>query len=310
MPIRPTLQGVEFEHISDDMSRWLERPFLEEEVIFTLNSMEEYKAPDSDGFPTKIFKIFWEVVAKDIMTVFADFHSKDSWCRSLSATFITLILKKNGAVELKDFRPISLVGSMYKLLSKTLVICFKSSLVDIISNSQQAFLPSRHMTDCSLLANEYLDAMSKARWPGVVCKGDMEKAYDHVTGAMSIGCYHMGFGLKWRNWIKICISSPSFYALVNGVPKGFFRGGRGLRQGDPLSLYLFIIVTDLLGKMMTKANAVGLVQVFCPIDGGPSIPFIQYADETLFMLKAEVDYVENLRYILLIMEAATGLKMN
>lgn len=70
---------------------------------------------------------------------------------------------------------------MYKLLSKILAIRFKSSLAGIISAFEHTFLPGRQMTDCSLLANEYLDAVSKARWPGVVCKVDMEKAYDHVN---------------------------------------------------------------------------------------------------------------------------------
>lgn len=98
--------------------------------------------------------------------------------------------------------------------------------------------------------------------------------------------------------------------LVNGIPKGFFKGGRGLRQGDLLSPYLFIMVINLLGRMMFKANRVGLVQSFCPNNGDLSDPFIQFADDCLFMMKAEEEGVENLRCILLILEAAMGLKVN
>lgn len=86
------------------------------------------------------------------------------------------------------------------------------------------------MIDCSLLANEYTDAMTRKGWPGVVYKVDMKKAYDHVNwGYVNWALKQMGFRIKWRNWIKICISSPSFLVLVNGVPQGFFKGGRGLR---------------------------------------------------------------------------------
>lgn len=110
--------------------------------------------------------------------------------------------------------------------------------------------------------------------------------------------------------MRICISSASFSVLVNGVPKGFFKGSCGLRQGGPLSPYLFIIVADLLGRMVRKATAVGLIQGFSLPSGGPSIPFIQFADDSLFLLKAEVDDLKNFRCILLIMEVATGLKVN
>lgn len=67
------------------------------------------------------------------------------------------------------------------------------------------------MIDCLLLENEYIDVMTKVRWPRVVCKVDMEKAYDHVNwGYVDWVLDQMGFGKKWRNWIKICITSPSF----------------------------------------------------------------------------------------------------
>lgn len=89
------------------------------------------------------------------MATLETFHSKDQWYKSLSATFITLIPKKEGAAEIKDFRPISLVGCLYKLLSKTLVVRLKTIMPKVISRYQSAFVPGRQLTDCSLMANEY-----------------------------------------------------------------------------------------------------------------------------------------------------------
>lgn len=142
-PSRPTMESFNFDRISEDQRQWLERPFSEEEVKKDLKSMEEDKAPGPDGFPTKFLIVCWEAVGRDVMEVFTEFHSKDQWCRSLSVTFITLIPKEKSTSELKDYRPISLVGCMYKLLAKTLAIGFKAALVQVISKSQHAFLPGR-----------------------------------------------------------------------------------------------------------------------------------------------------------------------
>lgn len=126
MPIRPILEEVDFDRISEDLSTWLEKPFLEEKILVALNSMEDDKALGLDGFLTKFLKVCWEIVRKEVMAMFTEFHSKDCWFKS-SASFVTLIPKKSRAFELKDFRLISLVGCMYTLLAKTLAIWFKAS---------------------------------------------------------------------------------------------------------------------------------------------------------------------------------------
>lgn len=110
----------------------------------------------------------------------------------------------------------------------------------------------------------------------------MEKTYDHVNwGYVDWVLVQMGFGVKWRNLIRICISSPTFSVLVNGSSKGFFKRSRGLRQGDPLSPYLFILVADLLGRIAVKAESVGVLRSF-PLRGGMAIPFIQFTDNYFY----------------------------
>lgn len=93
--------------------------------------------------------------------------------------------------------------------------------------------------------------------------------------------------------MKICVLSPSFSVLVNRHPKGFFKGRRGLRQDDPLSPYLFIIVANLLGCMAAKAEMVGLVHGFS-MRGGMKVFFLQFADDSIFMVKAEIEDLQNL----------------
>lgn len=117
-----------------------------------------------------------------MIDVFDAFHSKNQWCKSLSAAFITLIPKIKVASEVKDFRPICLVGCLYKLLAKVLAIKLKNVFSFIILETQNDFLPGHQITDRIILANESNDTKRKVGMLGIVCKIDIKKAYDYKLG--------------------------------------------------------------------------------------------------------------------------------
>ena len=114
------------------------------------------------------------------MGFFAEFHSSGRFERSLNSTFIVLIPKKWGIDDLKDFRPISLMGSLYKILAKVLVNRLKKVMGNVISNSQHAFVEGRQILDVVLIANEALDSRLKSANGESICKMDIEKTYDHM----------------------------------------------------------------------------------------------------------------------------------
>ena len=112
----------------------------------------------------------------------------------------------------------------------------------VVSTAQNVFVEGRKILDAVLIANEAVDALLKRKEKGLICKLDIEKAYDHLNLNFLLGVMEKrGFGGKWLNWIKWCISTVTFSVLVNGTPSGFFRSSRGLRKGDPLSPYLFVL---------------------------------------------------------------------
>ena len=188
-----------------------------------------------------------------------EFHEHGRFVRSLNSTFLVLIPKNPGAEDLRDFRMISLVGGLYKLLAKVLANRLKKVVGKVVSSAQNAFVEGRQIL--ALIANEAIDSLLKRNESGVLCKLDIEKAYDHLNwNFLLFVMQRMGFGEKWIGWISWCIFTSTFLVLINGTPAGFFNSSRGLRQGDPLSPYLFVIGMEALSRLILRAVRGGIFQ--------------------------------------------------
>ncbi|RVW93501.1 Transposon TX1 uncharacterized 149 kDa protein [Vitis vinifera] len=161
------------------------------------------------------------------MEFFKDFHDRGRFVKSINASFLVLIPKKGGAEDLKDFRPISLVGSFYKLV-KTLANRLKKVMGKIVSKSQNAFVEGRQIMDASLIVNEAIDSMQRSGGGGILCKLDIEKEYDHVNWSFLLWLLErMGFGAKWISWIQWCIGSQLLVEESEGG-RVFSGGGRSV----------------------------------------------------------------------------------
>ena len=144
---RPIIDGLEFAFLDKTERSMLEREFEKEEIIEALKEVEGDKAPGPDGFTMAFFQKCWSVLEGDILAFFKDFHRQCVFEKSLNATFLCLIPKKTNAVNIKDFRPISLVGNLYKLLAKVLAHKFRGVLDKLISDSQNSFVGGRQILD-------------------------------------------------------------------------------------------------------------------------------------------------------------------
>ena len=311
---RPSVDGLDFHSIGADEASLLERKFDREEVFLVLKDLQGDKAPGPDGFSMAFFHRCWEVVGDEVMGFFEEFHTHCKFEKSLNATFIALIPKKRDALNIRDYRPISLVGCMYKLLSKVLANRLKMVLESLIFDSQNAFVGGRQTLDSVLIADECLDSRPKSSNPGLLCKLDIEKVYDHVNwDCLLYLLAKMGFGQRWCHWIKTCISTVKFSVLINGSPAGFFGNSRGLRQGDPLSPLLFLLVMEVLSKLFQKTEEAGLIWGFLVGELGGSevrIFHLLFADDTVVFCDAIPEQVMHIWKDLSCFEAVTGLRVN
>ena len=215
---------------------------------------------------------------------------------------------------MKDFRPISLVGSVYKIIANVLANRLSLVFATLISSPHNAFVKERQILDLVLIVNKCIDGCLKSGIPRVLCKLDLEKAYDHVNWDFLVYMLgRCGFSTRWRQWISFCISTVRFLILVNGSPCGFFLSTRGLRPGDSLSPLLFVIVMEAFSRMMDKAVDGGLLFGF--LVGGRGIntlmmPHLLFADDTLIFNAADHEQILHLRYVLTWFEAIIGLCVN
>ena len=170
------------------------------------------------------------------------------------------------------------------------------------------------MLDAVLIANEAVDSILRGKEKGILCKLDIEKAYDHIRWDFLMQMLErMGFGSKWIRWNNGCISTASFSVLINGSPSGFFQSSRGLRQGDPLSPYLFVIGMEALSCLL-KRDVEGNFISGCRFggrDGGEIVvSHLLYFDDTIIFCEANPEQLMYLKWTLMWFETFSGLKIN
>ena len=306
--------SLSFNQICVQEAEMLEAPFCEDEVLTALMEMNGDKAPGPDGFSVFFWQCCWDFVKEEILEFFKEFHDQNTFLKSINNTFLVLIPKKGGAEEFGDFRPISLLGGLYKMLAKVLANRLKKVIDKVVSHDQNAFVKGRQILDASLIANEVIDNWKKKGDTGVICKLDIEKAYDSINWQFLLKVMEkMGFGAKWLRWMWWCISTARFSVMVNGTPAGFFPSSKGLRQGDPLSPYLFVMGMEVLSVLIRRAMEGGFISR-CKIQRNRGravhIAHLLFADDTIVFCEAKKEYLTNLSWILFWFEAASGLKIN
>ena len=192
---------------------------------------------------------------------------------------------------MSKFRPISLCNVSYKIISKVLCQRLKKVLPQRISETQSAFVAGRQITDNIMIAQEMFHALRTkpaGRVKRMVIKTDMSKAYDRMEWSFIEAVMRkMGFSEIWIGWIMRCITSVKYKVLMNGEPRGNIVPGRGLRQGDPLSPFIFILWTEALVSLLNHAENQGKITGMRVARASPLVSHLLFADDSFFFCKAE-----------------------
>ena len=233
---------------------------------------------------------------------------------NLNHTFISLVPKTKSPKKAKDFQPISLYNVLYKIISKTIANCLKTLLPKLVSETQSAFMSDRLISDNILVAFETLHHLKnkrKGKLGFMALKLNMSKAYDRLKWVFFEKLMEkFGFADRWISLISSCIRSVSFSVLVNGESHSHFSPNRGLRQGDPLSPYLFILCTKGLHLLIQQAEQVGSIQGVSICSVGPKVSHMFFANDNFLFYQATNQDCSSILDILHQYKAASGQQIN
>ncbi|GJT33965.1 RNA-directed DNA polymerase, eukaryota [Tanacetum coccineum] len=308
--VRPTFNMMFPRKLSSIQQLDLEADVTTDEIKKAVWDCGIDKSPGPDGFTFGFYRQFWNLVEQDVVLAVKEFFRMGHIPKGANSSFIALIPKIKEANMVKDFRPISLIGSLYKIIAKLLSNRLVMVLGDIVSDVQTAFVKDRQILDGPFILNELIQWCKVKKKHSFLFKIDFEKAYDSVRwDYLDDILKKFGFGEKWRGWIQECLHSSWGSVIVNGSPTEEFRFFKGLKQGDPLSPFIFILVMESLHIAFARVVDAGM---FKGIGLSPSVHLSHmfYADDAVFMGQWSTKNIETIIYVLKCFQQASGLHIN
>lgn len=247
----PCVGGSAFS--SDDVID-IERPICDVEIKEAMFSMGPFKAPGIDGLHAIFFQSQWDVIGDSVCSFVRKVFANPDSVREVNQTHLVLIPKCENPETSKEKRPISLCNVIYKLVTKVIANRIKKHLDKIISPNQCAFVKGRHSNDNIIISQEVIHSMRhmKGRKGFMAIKIDFEKTYDRLDwGFLHDTLLSIGLSQWFVDIIMACVSTSDMRVLWNGEMTNSFNYSRGVRQGDHLSPYLFVICMERLSKLIS-----------------------------------------------------------
>ncbi|GJX74958.1 RNA-directed DNA polymerase, eukaryota [Tanacetum coccineum] len=296
--------------LSIDQKEDMERRISKEEVKRAVWDCGVDKSPGPDGFSFSFYRHFWPVIEKDVFEAVDYFFMYGEIPNGCNSNFIALIPKILDANMVKDFRPISLIGSLYKIIAKILANRLVGVLGDLVNEVQSAFVADRQILDGPFILDEVLQWCRRKKKHALIFKVDFEKAFDSVRWDFVDDVLNkFGFGERWRTWIQSCLRSSRGSILVNGSPTEEFQFFRGLKQGDPLSPFLFILIMESLHISFQRVVDAGLFTGI-KINSMVNLSHLFYADDAIFLGQWSELNIDSLVRVLDCFFRASGLRIN
>ena len=294
-----------------EQANLLLREVTEEEIKSALFSIGEDKAPGPDGYTSCFYKKAWNVIGRDFIKAVKEFFDSGQILKQINHSVLALIPKSKAADKVEDFRPIACCNVLYKVISKILASRLAPALCGIVDPAQSAFVQHRSMTDNIFLIQELLRQYGRKRAsPRCILNVDLRKAFDSIDwDFLQDMLSALQFPPRFIKWIMECVSTTSYSLSYNGSMHGFFKGKRGLRQGDPLSPYLFVICLEYLSRGLGQLKDIADFN-FHPKCGGLKITHLAFADDLILLSRGDPKSVSLLMENLNHFGDCSGLKVS
>ena len=285
--------------VNADDNNMLLNPISEEEISRIVWSMELDKAPGPDGFSIHFYKLCWEIIKSDLLRMIHGFLRKAKIGGGTNSTFLALIPKGVNPGSFDRYRPISLCNASYKILAKLLANIIKPLLQKLISPAQGGFVKGRHILDNVIQVQEALHSSHSRKEQGMLIKLDMSNTFDRVNRSFLYRVLlSFGFSQEFINLIKPCIEKTWIAPLVNGRPANYFLATRGLRQGYPLSPFLYILMENSLSRKLSFEKQAGSIPGIQIKKGIEPVNHALFANDSLILGGASLRIVNYFKVIL------------
>ncbi|XP_062014381.1 uncharacterized protein LOC133730890 [Rosa rugosa] len=300
--------------VTDHMNDALLAPYTDEEIKKALFQMHPSKSPGPDGMSPFFYQKYWSIVSHDVCLAVKNLLThREMWTES-NYTYLCLIPKIKDPKEAMHFRPIALCNVICRLCSKVVANRLKLWLPDIVSPLQSAYVPGRLISDNTLVANEAAHFMHKLKHQEegfFSLKLDISKAYDKLEWSFIYAILtKLGFAPRWIQIIMQCVTSVTYSILIQGEPSSLITPTRGIRQGDPLSPYLFILCSEGLSALISQAIHQHTIRGLTMCPQAPTLHHLFFADDSILFGSATNRECEQYKLILDTYEKASGQKVN
>lgn len=276
-----------------------------QEITAIIKTMARNKSPGPDGLPIELYQMYPNLT-KYLLEALNEFIETKKAPASFTEGSITLLYKKNDPLLLKNYRPISLLNSDYKILTKVLATRLNEALSEKLSEDQHAFLKDRFIHDNIMEIKLLINLVNRTEGEGFLAFLDQEKAYDRVDHDLLWKTLKViGIEDRFINIIKGLYSDAQSNILLNGTRSGTIKCQRGVRQGDPLSCILYVCIMEILKAHLESKQEIQTIET----QGMEATKVKMYADDTVVAARDETS-LKNLFHQLQVYEKGTGAKFN
>ena len=303
------LQNIDHK-LSEENKKICEMEISLDEISKAVKILKLDKSPGEDGIVNEFYKTYWYLISDDFGAVIKEIFDNNLLCESQYRGMITLMFKSGEREDIKNWRPITLLNTDYKIISKVLAERLKNVLPQIIDFDQKGFVKGRNIFQGNRLLQDVIDFCELEDEEGAILFLDQQKAFDRAEWEWIDFCLlKFGFGEKFRSWVKMLFINAKTCIHTNGFTSRFVGITRSIRQGCPIAPMLYILQAEpLAASIRNNPNIKGIK---LPTRTGDFIEtkLNMFADDTQLFNKSEESIEETFKTLKLY-ENASGAKMN